>query len=433
MMSENHEKAYDYLHRSGNRATDRHSPWEAFNFYKQAASALNSLPESENNNKKLIEIYLALHTPMVILGHPEDSFQMLKEGERLSTELGDEKSLAYFWSYLVNYYGHKMDIVSGLKHGEDGFRLAEKLNDLELMASTAGDLCYAYQAIGEHGKIIDLAPRIIKALEREDKTTERLGWSVPLYPALCTVTGYSMGELGNFGDGEAMLQKGLSAAERTGNPGSLANAELDYGFFFISKGAGMRIIEHCQKSIKYSEESNWASVLHKGWTGLGIGHYFIGELEAARKYLEKGLKVKDETGVKYMVSLLYCFLGLVLYELGQSGRGLDLMKKAFDTAAKNGEKAIEGIAGIWLGRIWSDNEPSRLDEAEEMIRQGIANLEKISVRPHISVGYLFLGELHQKTGREQEALEYLHKARQNFQDMSMDYWLTKTEEVLAIN
>ena len=431
MKSENHEKAYDYLHRSGNRATDRHSPWEAFNFYRQAASALNSLPESEHNNKKLIEIYLALHTPMVILGHPEDSFQMLKEGERLSREAGDEKSLAYFWSYLVNYYGHKMDIVSGLKYGEDGFRLAEKLNDLELMASTAGDLCYAYQAIGEHSKVIDLAPRIIKALEREDKTIERLGWSVPVYPALCTVTGYSMGELGNFGDGEAMLQKGLSAAERTGNPGSLANAELDYGFFFISRGAGMRIIEHCQKSIKYSEESNWASVLHKGWMGLGIGHYFLGELETARTYLEKGLKVKDETGVEYLVSLLYCFLGLVLYELGQSDRGLDLMKKAFDTAVKSGEKAIEGIAGIWLGRILSDTEPSQLDEAEEMIRQGTANLEKISVRPHISIGYFFLGELHQKTGRKQEALEYLHQARQNFQDMGMDYWLTKTEEVLG--
>lgn len=106
------------------------------------------------------------------------------------------------------------------------------------------------------------------------------------------------------------------------------------------------------------------------------------------------------------MSLLYCFLGLVLYELGQSGRGLDLMKKALERAAKNGEKVIEGIVGIWLGRILSDNEPSQFDEAEEMIRQGTANLEKISVRPHVSIGYLFLGELHQKTGFGQEGYGY---------------------------
>jgi hypothetical protein len=32
---------------------------------------------------------------------------------------------------------------------------------------------------------------------------------------------------------------------------------------------------------------------------------------------------------------------------------------------------------------------------------------------------------------EEEAMEYLKKAKRMFQEMGMDYWLAKTQEVLA--
>jgi hypothetical protein len=42
-----------------------------------------------------------------LLGYPEDSLQILEEGERLSKELGDEKSHANFLSLIGLYYAWK--------------------------------------------------------------------------------------------------------------------------------------------------------------------------------------------------------------------------------------------------------------------------------------------------------------------------------------
>ena len=48
-----------------------------------------------------------------------------------------------------------------------------------------------------------------------------------------------------------------------------------------------------------------------------------------------------------------------------------------------------------------------------------------------SQGYLFLGELYADTGERDKALENLNKAEAMFQEMGMDYWLRKTQEVLG--
>ncbi len=47
VRSDNHKKAYHYLKLSGNKATDKHSSWEAIRFYREAIDILNRLPSTE--------------------------------------------------------------------------------------------------------------------------------------------------------------------------------------------------------------------------------------------------------------------------------------------------------------------------------------------------------------------------------------------------
>jgi len=41
-----------------------------------------------------------------------------------------------------------------------------------------------------------------------------------------------------------------------------------------------------------------------------------------------------------------------------------------------------------------------------------------------------MGELYTDRGKKEEALENLKNAEGMFQEMGMDYWLTKTQEIL---
>jgi TolA-binding protein len=75
---------------------------------------------------------------------------------------------------------------------------------------------------------------------------------------------------------------------------------------------------------------------------------------------------------------------------------------------------------------------SQYNQAEECILQGIKLCNEWKMSPSCSEGYLFLGELYADNGQRQKALETLKKAEGAFQDMGMDYWLRRTQEVLEM-
>ena len=93
---ESWEKAYQYLKLSGDKTLGTRSRWEPFRFYREALQALRKLPETEENKRRDIDVRLSLMATMMGLAFPEDSLEILQEGERLSRELGDDRSLARF-------------------------------------------------------------------------------------------------------------------------------------------------------------------------------------------------------------------------------------------------------------------------------------------------------------------------------------------------
>jgi predicted ATPase len=137
--SDNLDKAYQYLKLSGEKAERNYSHSEALNFFKQAANTLNQLPKTEENKRSLIKVYFLMVIPMRFLGYPEGSLQILQQGERLSKEVGDKRSLAHFYSQMGHYYSYKGDPLLGIKFGEDCLHEGEMIQDVELMAPFAYD------------------------------------------------------------------------------------------------------------------------------------------------------------------------------------------------------------------------------------------------------------------------------------------------------
>ena len=84
-----------------------------------------------------------------------------------------------------------------------------------------------------------------------------------------------------------------------------------------------------------------------------------------------------------------------------------------------------------LGRVMGKVHRSKLREAEKHILEGIEILDRLKEKPFYSVGHLYLGELYSDAGQKEKALENINKAESMFQEMGMDYWLGKTQEVLA--
>ena len=425
---ESWEKAYQYLKLSGDKTLRTHSLWEPFRFYREALEALRKLPETEENKRSEIDVRLSLISPMIALFFPEDSLEILQEGERLSRELGDERILARFHGGLGSYYLLR-DSRQAREYLEDAFQAAEKAQDIDLMAPLGYQICVMYWVQGDWLKVADVAPRVIALLESAQRESHFFGVASPPYSYLVSVYGAALACLGNFQEGRAQCEKALRFSTKINNVISISWAECMYGMLFAFQGDGKGAIEHAQQAIKYAEPVQMVNVLSLAWQVFGLGHYFIGDYENALKYMEKAQEIMRDSGMP-VPSAYLAYLCLVYIELGDLGNARSCAEKALELAQQEQEKRSEGLSSMHLGLILGMQDKSRWAEAEGCIIRGMETLRELKLRPYYARGYLYLGELYAHTGQRERALEILKKAHGMFQDMGMEYHLRRTRVAL---
>ena len=429
--SDNLAKAYQYSMQSGNKATRNNSNWEVLRFYKESINLLTKMPETEENKREQIKVRLLMAAPLTLAGYPEDSLEILEEGERLSKELGDEKSLAQFLSIIGSYYTFNgQDLLLAAQYSEASFKEAEKIDDIEIMASITMDLFHSYFMLGEFFKINEVTSKVIALLNKTQRQSESFGRAYNIYSYLHAFNASSKCTLGNFEEGEILFEKGLDFAVEIENLQSLGLIEFLYGMMQNRKGDGKNAVTHLQNAIRYAEEGQNVSNLGPAWIGLGRGHCLLGENETARQHMEKGLKIHSDSGMSYHLGFYYGLFSIVHFNSGDLQNAQVWAEKALKISQKNHEKWAEGFVGTLLGRILGKGGKPQLDRAEQCIVKGIRILDELKAKPACAQGYFFLGELYADTGQRDKALETLKKTEGMFQEMGMDYWLEKTLNVL---
>jgi tetratricopeptide (TPR) repeat protein len=372
--------------------------------------------------------------PMRISGYPEDSLKFLQDGETLCRELKDKKSLAIISNFIGFFHGYTGDVMMGRKYHEASFEAAGEIQDIETMVPVSWGLCFSYFEEGEFRKIVNIAPRVINSLEKAQREQEFFGMPVNVYSGLQGIYGCSLGRLGEFEQGEQLCEKALSFAHKINHLYSIGIAEIFYGNLFATKGDGENAVKHLQRSIGYLEKSQGVTYLPTAWSYLGYGYYFLGELETALEFTEKGLKMQMETGfpVSYILSYIHWCLGFVHFDLGNLNEAKVHAEQALNLAQTSHQKYGEGISWLQLGRILGKIEGSQLHKAEEHILKGMKILEELETKPFYAQGHLFLGELYADAGQKEKAIENLKKAEAMFQEMGMDYSLARTKKLLEM-
>jgi len=425
---ESWEKAYQYLKLSGDKTLRTRSRWETFRFYREALQALRKLPEIKENKRRKIDVGLSLMAPMHSLFFPEDSLEILLEGERLSRELGDDRSLSRFHGGLGAYYAFT-DSRRARAYLEDAFREAENAQDLDLMAPLGFQICTMYFIRGDFLKLADVAPRVIALLESTQRESHFFGVSTMPYPYLVSLYGFALASLGNFSEGRAQCEKGLRFSTKINDMGSIGWAECLYSFLFAFQGDGKGAIEHAQQAIKYAEQLQMFTLLSVACCSSAFGCIYMGDYENALKYSEKGQQIWRDAGMS-LPSIWLAYVCMIYIESGDLANARSYAEKALESAQKEQEKWAEGLASVCVGRILGMQDNSRWAEAEGCILRGIQTLDEHKLRPFYAIGYLYLGELYAHTGQREKALENLQEAEAMCQDMSMEYYLRRTQSAL---
>jgi tetratricopeptide (TPR) repeat protein len=430
--SESSEKAYHYLKLSGNKAARSHSLREAFRFYREAINVLSKTPQTDAKKRQQIEVRLLLSVPMLLLGYPDESLQILQEGERYAKEIGDIRHLSIFYGKLAHYYVIKKgEPLVGIRYSENGFTEAEKTRDIELIAPIACELCSSYLIAGRFSKIVDVSTKVIALIQRKHREKDFFGTRYNVYSGLCGHCASAFAWLGNFNEAKVLCEEGLRYAMEINSKYGAGWVELSYGLIFLTMGDGKNAIEHLEKSIGYFEETQAFYILGLAWSYFGFGYYLMGDLKLAQEYIQKGLVTHSDAGVAYWRSFQLSFLSIVHLGRADLESAQRCAEEALRLSQEKDEKQMEGWARIWLGRTMGKANTSRAKEAERSILWGINICNELELKPYAAQGYHCLGQHFVDKCLEQQALTNLKKAEAMFREMGMDYWLGKTQKVLG--
>jgi len=429
---ENVSKACQYLKMSGDKALGNFSPSEAVQFYREAASLLRDQPESQDNSRVRLEILQAMAYPLRPLGYPEGSVEFLEEGENLARALGDRKAKAYFQTNIgVYYFASGGDPVKGREYIERVLGESELTEEVEIIVPTTYELIVSYSAEGAFSRSCQVAPKVIALIEQTHIEHKRFDRPANIYSILHGFYGQSLGATGNFVEGERFLNKGLSFARDIDNPMSIAMIEMLYGTFYLFKGDAENQVKHYRSSIEYLEKSQMTFFLGIIRAWLGGAYLYLGQTDTALRYAEKGLEMHMDLGLPVFLGSIHSALSEIHLGLGNLEKALDHAEQAVDLSQNNNERFFEAEARITLGRAIAAADRMKFHEAREQMLQGIKILDEFQIRPRYAVGLLYLGELYANAGQREKAIENLKKAEAIFQEMGIDYWLSKAREVLA--
>jgi class 3 adenylate cyclase/tetratricopeptide (TPR) repeat protein len=428
--SDNSEVAYKYLKLSGNKATRNHSVWEALDFFRNGIEKLKNLPETDENKREQIETIRLAEMPMRLLGYPEDSFNLLQEGYRLSKELGDSQAIATFSALIGVYYTHVGDASQAKKYLENCMEQIEQVKDINLVAPMAFDLGVSYLIKGEFLKVLDLFPKVIALIEKTNTEKEFFGKPSNCYSMFHVWYGFCAGASGEFTEGERWLDKGLSLALALDHPYTIGMTEFFHGWFFSLKGDGENCIKYIRNGITNLEKAKAYIYLHMAWNILGLGHYYLGDLDTSLKHMEKGLEIHRELGLSFFLSFHYAHLSMAYLGAHDPKNAENCADVALKSSQEHDEKYFEALSRILLAHSIVKSDKSRLNEGKEHILQAIKMLDELKIKSIQAVGFYFLGQTYADVSQKDIAKKNLEKAQLAFREMGMEYWLAKAQEVL---
>jgi class 3 adenylate cyclase/tetratricopeptide (TPR) repeat protein len=428
--SSNSHKAYLYLKQSGAKSTRNSSLWEAFRFYKQALTLTRD--KALTSQLEGLEIRLQMASAMISLGFPEDSLEILKQAETIARNLNDKKSLTSIISMIGLYYSVRGDTLRGIRYAQDCLAAAQDAGDVDLIAPIVFDLCSNYAARGEFSRVVEIAPFALSLLRETDKQDESFSRGYNIYSAILAFHAFSLGFLGEFERAASLFEEGLNIAKSLDNLYSMGLNEILYGYLFCQRADGKTAHRHFERSIQHLERGQIFVLLGLAWNGVGRARYFLGDLQDALTYAEKGLKVHTDAGVTYNLSAHFWFLALIHYELGNLAEARRKLEESLRLARKNRESYYVALSKMLWGRIEFEAGAITPQEAERVINQATRMLGRQGVQPQVAVGHLSLAEISFHMGNPKKAVSNLRKALALFSQMGMGYWTERAEKLATL-
>jgi tetratricopeptide (TPR) repeat protein len=270
-----------------------------------------------------------------------------------------------------------------------------------------------------------LATKVISLIEREEKRSETYGRPGGAYTMLCCYAGMAETQLGRFNEAMTFCDKALRNARANEDSLGEAYSEFSFGMALNRRGDGSAAIRHLEHAVALFEKLNSTVFLGMALTMLSTSYSLTDDLRKARQVVEKALTIDSETGYSMGQTMGHLILSNVLMDLKDRRGALAHGEEGLRLARAHGERFLEGIALVAVGRAAALSNPEEIQRSKEKITEGIQILTELKVKPWCAQAHFILAEVCAMGAERNEALRNLNIAETLNREMGADYWLAR--------
>jgi class 3 adenylate cyclase/tetratricopeptide (TPR) repeat protein len=420
------DKAVLYLRLAGAKGTARSAYREAVSCFEQALEALGHLPRSRDTTALAIDLRLDLRTALTPLGHYREILGLLREGEGLARELHDDRRLGHVIADMSARLRNTGDHAGALAAGRQACALAAGLLDRDLQFEASYRLAQAHFAVGDFARSVDLLQQIVDTLRGGGIPEEgsRLSRYLAAWPRAWLALG--LATLGRFTEALVHGEEAVRIADAADHPHSVIEARAALGRIHLDKRELERAIALFESGLAPSRAWNiWDSSV---FSGLGYAYTLTGRVDIGlpllQEAVERGHSI-DALGIGHAMRLSRLGEGYLL--AGRVDDAREQIQQALELSTAQKERGNEAYALRVLGEIESHGQHPEVEAAGRHLREAVALGGELGMRPLVAHCHLGLGSLYRRTGKREQAMEYLVTATKMYREMDMQLCLPQAE------
>jgi class 3 adenylate cyclase/tetratricopeptide (TPR) repeat protein len=425
IASERYERGADYARLEAKRYQKSALYKDAIDYAKKWIGSLEKLPQTDENQKQIIDARVVLATYYLNLNYHVEAWQAVEPVIDLAVGLDYQKGLSGIYTALglFNIYIEE-DFSKGGAFLGQVFDISEKARNYLAMWFSQYQLgcclLVIYQFKESMGclKTSLVMSQISKNLTgiAHSKSGMALNYNFQNKPELAL----------------SLSEEALDAATESKDAMALQPAYSVMGLSFYYKGYLQEAEKNLLEGLVYFEKASifsWGSLAN---TYLGYTYGDTGEYEKAKEYLETSISIFED--LKVYPSWLNVFkLFLVKTKIlnHESDIELDTLNNLVVSHENNKLALSESQGTRCIGEIYLNLDDQHMAESESWIKRAIEFNTKHNTHWELARDYSLYADWYKKKGDNVAAKEQLTRAIELFRECGADGWVTMTEEKLA--
>ena len=409
------EKAHAYGLQAGRKALAQSANRAALEAFQGALTALDHLPETTEAIAENIDLRFELRDAHFVLNEMDLILPHLERARTLAERIGDRERLALAALYESGYHWiqgkHHLAVEAGIR----GLTAAEELDSRELRGLAHYRIGQALLFLGDHVAAAGHFRKGVAALDHDaGRMLLRFGGLALAF--IASFTAWTLAELGEFTESEAVGQMGFELAVKANHAYSISVASFGLAQGWIRQGRFVDAIRVLEQGLEQTKLHSVEAAVDQVVSRLVYAYSRAGELEEARTL---GQTMNAELARFSFLSSSHFLLAGIGLENDGIDATLPAARELHQTATLRDERGNVAWLEHLLGDLAMGSDPADTAAAAGHYRAAAAIADELGMRPLAMECHFGLGAVARREGREAEAQSEFQSALKLAEDMSI--------------